>query len=116
MPTEGKPASGPGHARAGNAAAHAEVKSTPGASEAWPEESILVAVSPSPNSEYLVRWTRRMAGSLKVRWSALHVDTGVPLRREDGKALERTLELARTLVALHPGVDVISCRSADAMW
>lgn len=88
--------------------AHAEVQSSPGAVGGWPEESILVAVSPSPNSEYLVRWTQRMAGSLKTRWTALHVDTGAPLRRDDGEALQRILELARNL-----GAEVVTLPSED---
>ncbi len=96
------------HADAAGIAAHSPVKGSRGAAEEWPEERILVAVSPSPNSEYLVRWTRRMAASLNARWTALHVDTGAPLRREDGEALQRILALARQL-----GAEVVSIPSED---
>ncbi len=78
--------------------------------EVWPEEAILVAVSPSPNSEYLVRWTKRLSASHDTRWIALHVDTGAPLRREDAEALQRNLELARRL-----GADVVSIPSDEVV-
>lgn len=90
-------------------AVHAEVRAAPVGGELWPEERILVAVSPNPNSEHLVRWTQRMVLTLNARWTALHVDTGAPLRREDAGALQRILELAR-----HLGAEVISIPSEDA--
>ena len=39
-------------------------------------EHLLVAISPSPNSAHLIRWTRQRAFNLKAEWTALFVDTG----------------------------------------
>ncbi|HEX4263145.1 MAG TPA: sensor histidine kinase KdpD [Verrucomicrobiae bacterium] len=69
---------------------------------------LLVAVSASPFSEPLIRWTRRMADSLKCPWMAVHVESSrVP--GEDEKArLEKNLALARTL-----GAEVIATSDED---
>src|SRR6185295_5479430 len=40
---------------------------------------LMVAVSASPLSEALIRWTRRMADSLKCPWLAVHVESSRPL-------------------------------------
>ena len=40
---------------------------------------LMVAVSASPLSESLIRWTRRMADSLKCPWLAVHVESSRPL-------------------------------------
>src|SRR5208337_3993006 len=42
-------------------------------------ERLLVAISPSPNSAHLIRWTRQRAFNLKAEWTVLYVETGVPL-------------------------------------
>lgn len=69
---------------------------------------LLVAVSASPFSESLIRWTRRMADSLKCPWVAVHVETSRQLS-DDGKArLEKNLALARTL-----GAEVIATTDED---
>jgi two-component system sensor histidine kinase KdpD len=39
-------------------------------------ERLLVAISPSPNSAHLIRWTRQRAFNLKAEWTALYVETG----------------------------------------
>ena len=68
--------------------------------EAWKTgDRLLVAVSPSPFSESLVRWTRRMAYSLGASWIALNVKSSRPLSLDDEKRLERNLSLARELGA-----------------
>lgn len=90
------------------AAAQAEVAGSAGPVQIGPHESILVAVSHSPNSEYLLRWTKRSIAQRNVRWTALHVDTNALLRREDGEALQRNLELARRL-----GAEVVTIHSSD---
>ena len=42
-------------------------------------ERLLVAISPSPYSAHLIRWTRQRAFNLKGEWTALFVETGAPL-------------------------------------
>jgi two-component system sensor histidine kinase KdpD len=60
---------------------------------------LLVAVSASPLSESLIRWTRRMADSLKCPWLAVHVENSRPLDEAAQSRLEKNLALARTLGA-----------------
>jgi two-component system sensor histidine kinase KdpD len=60
---------------------------------------LLVAVSASPLSESLIRWTRRMADSLKCPWLAVHVENLRPLDEAAQSRLEKNLALARTLGA-----------------
>ncbi len=60
---------------------------------------LMVAVSASPFSESLIRWTRRMADSLKCPWLAVHVENSRPLDDAARGRLERNLALARTLGA-----------------
>jgi two-component system sensor histidine kinase KdpD len=63
------------------------------------EDRLLVAISPSPNSAHLIRWTRRRAFSLKAEWTALYIETGRPLRDADQESLRKNLNLARQLGA-----------------
>jgi two-component system sensor histidine kinase KdpD len=60
---------------------------------------LMVAVSASPLSESLIRWTRRMADSLKCPWLAVHVENSRPLEETALSRLEQNLALARTLGA-----------------
>jgi two-component system sensor histidine kinase KdpD len=60
---------------------------------------LMVAVSASPLSESLIRWTRRMADSLKCPWLAVHVENSRPLDDAAQSRLEKNLALARTLGA-----------------
>ena len=60
---------------------------------------LMVAVGPSPLSESLIRWTRRMADSLRCPWLAVHVETARPLADAVQSRLEQNLTLARTLGA-----------------
>ena len=60
---------------------------------------LMVAVSASPFSESLIRWTRRMADSLKCPWLAVHVENSRPLDEAAQSRLEKNLGLARTLGA-----------------
>jgi two-component system sensor histidine kinase KdpD len=60
---------------------------------------LLVAVGPSPLSEPLIRWTRRMADELQCRWLAVHVE-GLRVLNESAQArLARNLDTARELGA-----------------
>jgi two-component system sensor histidine kinase KdpD len=69
---------------------------------------LLVAVSASPFSEALIRWTRRMADSLRCPWVAVHVESSRQLGEEAQARLEKNLNLARTL-----GAEVITTTDED---
>jgi two-component system, OmpR family, sensor histidine kinase KdpD len=60
---------------------------------------LMVAVSASPFSEPLIRWTRRMADSLQCPWLAVHVENSRPLGDAAQSRLEKNLALARSLGA-----------------
>ncbi|HUC83583.1 MAG TPA: sensor histidine kinase KdpD, partial [Candidatus Acidoferrales bacterium] len=60
---------------------------------------LMVAVSASPFSESLIRWTRRMADGLKCPWLAVHVESSRPLDEATQSRLAKNLALARTLGA-----------------
>jgi two-component system sensor histidine kinase KdpD len=62
-------------------------------------ERLLVAVSPSPNSAHLIRWTRQRAFNLKAEWTALFVDTGAPMGEAAQESLRKNMNLARQLGA-----------------
>ncbi len=68
-------------------------------SKGYSEGKILVAIGPSPNSAFLVRWARRTAWALHSSWVALHVDPGSPLGAKDAERLKLNLSLARKLGA-----------------
>ncbi|MBE2268403.1 MAG: sensor histidine kinase KdpD [Anaerolinea sp.] len=71
-------------------------------------ERLMVAVSPSPLSERLIRWTRRMAYNLEAPWIAVHVDSAKPLSPENKERLARNLKLASDL-----GAEVITTVGSD---
>jgi len=60
---------------------------------------LMVAVSASPLSESLIRWTRRMADSLRCPWLAVHVENSRALADDAQARLEKNLTLARALGA-----------------
>jgi two-component system sensor histidine kinase KdpD len=62
-------------------------------------ERLLVAISPSPNSAHLIRWTRQRAFYLKAEWTALFIDTGAPLTDSARESLRKNMNLARQLGA-----------------
>src|SRR5512135_176650 len=62
-------------------------------------QRLLVAVSPSPTSAALVRWTRRLAGELQAPWTAVYVELPRPLNHDEQGRLARHLALARELGA-----------------
>jgi len=71
-----------------------------GVSGVWPvNERLLVCVGPSPFSTRLVRATRRIAGSLKAPWVAVHVETPADSRLSENarELLSQTLHLAEQL-------------------
>ncbi len=71
-------------------------------------DNLMVAVSPSPYSEYLIRWTRRLAFTMKAPWIALYIEREKALSPAGKKLLAGNLELAREL-----GAEVISTVDDD---
>ncbi|NTV52715.1 MAG: sensor histidine kinase KdpD [Candidatus Firestonebacteria bacterium] len=72
-------------------------------------ECPLVAVGPSPFSEKLIRWTRRVAAALDTPWVAVYVESPRPLSDEEKTRLSKNLSLARQLgaeIVLTSGEDV----------
>jgi two-component system sensor histidine kinase KdpD len=62
-------------------------------------EKLMVAVGPSPTSEKLIRWTRRMAFALGAQWFAVSIDLGKKVSDKKRKLLSFHLELAKELGA-----------------
>jgi two-component system sensor histidine kinase KdpD len=60
---------------------------------------LLVGIGPSPFSEPLIRWTRRMADGLHCRWLAVHVESSRTLSPVAQTQLEKNLATARELGA-----------------
>ena len=73
-------------------------------------QRLLVAVSPSPTSAALVRWTRRLAGELQAPWMAVYVELPRPLTDPEQARLARHLALAREL-----GAQVITTTDDDVV-
>ncbi len=71
-------------------------------------ERLMVAVSPSPYSEYLIRWTRRIAFNLQAPWTALYIEKRRALSKSSQEILSRNLNLAREL-----GAEVMSTVDED---
>jgi two-component system sensor histidine kinase KdpD len=68
--------------------------------EPWKSgQRLLVAISSSPTSAALVRWTRRLAGELHAPWLAVYVEPSRPLPEENQTRLSKHLTLARELGA-----------------
>ena len=71
-----------------------------GIADPWKSgQRLLVAVSASPTSASLVRWTRRLAGELQAPWLAVYVELPQPLTTDEQARLARHLALARELGA-----------------
>ncbi len=60
---------------------------------------LLVAVSPSPFSEQMVRWTRRLADSMECPWIAAYVESSRALPEAAQTRLTKHLTLAKELGA-----------------
>jgi two-component system sensor histidine kinase KdpD len=71
-----------------------------GIADSWKSgQRLLVAVSASPTSASLVRWTRRLAGELQAPWVAVYVELPQALNADEQARLSRHLALARELGA-----------------
>ena len=62
-------------------------------------ERLLVAISPSPNSAHLIRWTRQRAFNLKAEWTAIYIEIGTQLGNAAQESLRKNMNLARSLGA-----------------
>src|SRR6266487_3828292 len=71
-------------------------------------DRLLVAVSASPYSERLIRYTRRLAASMEASWVVANIEQPRPLSQEEQTRLTRYLALARQL-----GAEVISTPGTD---
>ena len=60
-------------------------------------ERLMVAVGPTPFSEQLIRWTRRVAYNLEAPWIAVYVETTKRLSAEAKSRLAENLAFARDL-------------------
>jgi two-component system, OmpR family, sensor histidine kinase KdpD len=72
-------------------------------------DRLLVAVSASPYSERLIRYTRRLAASMEASWIVANIERPRALSQEEQTRLTRYLALARQLgaeVVSTPGTDV----------
>src|SRR3981189_66536 len=72
-------------------------------------DRLLVAVSASPYSERLIRYTRRLAASMEASWIVANIEQPRPLSQEEQTRLTRYIALARQLgaeVITTPGRDV----------
>jgi two-component system sensor histidine kinase KdpD len=80
------------------------------AGEPWKAgERLMVAVSPSPSSEKLIRWTRRAAASMEASWLVVNVETPRALSALDEVKLALNITLARQLgadVVMTDGVEI----------
>ena len=82
-----------------------------GAGAPWKSgQRLLVAVSASPTSASLVRWTRRLAGELHASWIAVYVEPTRALSNEDQTRLAKHLALAREL-----GAELITTTDDDVV-
>src|SRR3982074_2785550 len=71
-------------------------------------DRLLVAVSASPYSERLIRYTRRLAASMEASWIVANIERPRALSQEGQNRLTRYLALARQL-----GAEVISTPGQD---
>lgn len=69
---------------------------------------LMVAVGPSPLSESLIRWTRRMADGLQCPWLAVHVAYPKVLGEAEQAQLSKNLNTAKEL-----GAEVINTTDDD---
>ena len=82
-----------------------------GIAETWKSgQRLLVAISSSPTSAALVRWTRRLASELQAPWVAVYVELPGALNPDEQARLASHLALAREL-----GAQIIATSDADVV-
>jgi two-component system sensor histidine kinase KdpD len=62
-------------------------------------ERLMVAVGPSPYSERLIRWTKRIADTMQAPWVAVYIQTAKSPSSEAEKILRKNITLAQELGA-----------------
>ena len=87
---------------------HLQGQPVPGTWKTGPR--LLVALSPSPLSASLIRWTRRLADGVRAPWLAVYVETSRPLSEAEQGRLTTNLNLARRL-----GAEVITTTDEDVV-
>ncbi|MCX6170520.1 MAG: sensor histidine kinase KdpD [Ignavibacteriales bacterium] len=76
---------------------------------AWKSgQRLMVAISPSPYSAKLIRWTRRLAYTMEASWLAVYVETDQKVSEENKEALKKNFELAKEL-----GAEIIITNDID---
>jgi two-component system sensor histidine kinase KdpD len=73
-------------------------------------QRLMVAISPSPYSANLIRWTRRLAYSMEAPWIAVYVDSDKNIVDENLRALSDNINLAREL-----GAEIITTKDTDVI-
>ncbi len=73
-------------------------------------DRLMVAVSPSPFAEEVIRWTRRMAYTLEAPWFAAFIESSAGLSTEQLDRLAQNLELVRRL-----GGEVVTAAGEDVV-
>jgi two-component system sensor histidine kinase KdpD len=74
-------------------------------------ERLMVAVSASPYSEEVIRWTRRIAYNLEAPWFAAFIETSAGISAAQRDQLAQNLELVRRLggeVVTAAGEDIVA--------
>ncbi len=62
-------------------------------------QRLMVAISPSPYSYELIRWTKRLAYTMEAPWVAVYVDTDPLIYEQNKEILKRNFDLAEELGA-----------------
>lgn len=73
-------------------------------------ERLMVAVSPSPFSEEVIRWTRRVAYNLEAPWFAAFVETSTRPPVKQQELLAQNLDLVRRL-----GGEIVTAADEDVV-
>jgi two-component system sensor histidine kinase KdpD len=71
-------------------------------------QRLMVAISPSPYSYELIRWTKRLAYTMEAPWVAVYVDTDPVIYEKNKEVLKRNFDLAEEL-----GAEVIVTKDAS---
>ncbi len=71
-------------------------------------QRLMVAISPSPYSAKLIRWTRRLAYTMEASWIAVYVETDQKVSEENKEVLKKNFELAKEL-----GAEIIITNDMD---
>lgn len=75
-----------------------DYKSEKNISEVWKSgQRLMCAISPSPYSAELIRWTRRLAYTLEAPWIALYVETDKKVSEVNKNILLKNIKLAKEL-------------------